>query len=31
MQAGEKATLALMAQIKQKLKARRESPAVAAK
>jgi NTE family protein len=31
MQAGEKATLALMAQIKQKLKARRESPAVASK
>jgi len=31
MQAGEKATLALMGQIKQKLKARRESPAVAAK
>ncbi|QBE62002.1 patatin-like phospholipase family protein [Pseudoduganella lutea] len=29
MQAGEKATLALMPQIKQKLKARRESPAVA--
>jgi NTE family protein len=29
MQAGEKATLALMPQLKQKLKARRESPAVA--
>jgi NTE family protein len=31
MQAGEKATLALMGQIKQKLKARRESPAVVVK
>ncbi|GGY42499.1 patatin-like phospholipase family protein [Pseudoduganella albidiflava] len=31
MQAGEKATLALMPQIKQKLKARRETPAVAVK
>ncbi|GGY15001.1 patatin-like phospholipase family protein [Massilia dura] len=31
MQAGEKATLALMPQIKQKLKARREAPAVAVK
>ncbi|WP_338759203.1 patatin-like phospholipase family protein [Massilia sp. METH4] len=30
MQAGEKATQAVMAQIKQKLKARREAPAVAA-